>query len=44
MMQVPLASSDTVLPEIVQVDGVVDAKLTGRPDDAVALRLNGAAP
>jgi hypothetical protein len=33
-----------VLPETVQTLGVVDEKLTGSPDDAVALRLSGGLP
>ncbi len=34
----------TVEPETVQTDVVVDAKLTGKPELAVALTVNGAAP
>ena len=41
---VPVAASVTVLPATVQTDIVNDEKLTGRPDDAVALIVNGAAP
>jgi hypothetical protein len=33
-----------VLPETVQIDVVVDAKLTVRPEDAVALTEKGAVP
>jgi hypothetical protein len=33
-----------VLPETLQVDEVVDAKVTGRPDDAVALIVTGGVP
>ena len=44
MVQVPLASSDTLLAETEQTDEVVDAKLTAKPDEAVALTVNGAAP
>ena len=32
----------TVVPETVQIDGVVDAKLTVNPELAVALTVNGA--
>jgi hypothetical protein len=39
MMQVPTASKIAVLPEAVQSEGVVDAKLIGRPEEAVAFRL-----
>jgi hypothetical protein len=41
---VPGAAIITVLPATVQTEGVVEAKLTGNPEVAVALRLNGAAP
>jgi hypothetical protein len=34
----------TVLTATVQTAAVVDAKLTGSPDDAVALTANGEAP
>jgi hypothetical protein len=44
MVQVPAASRLTVEPDTVHTEELVDAKLTGRPDDAVAARLNGAAP
>ena len=44
MVQVPTATRVTVAPETVQTDGVVEAKLTVRPEDAVAVSLNGAAP
>ena len=44
MVQVPVATSVTVLPETVQVVAVVDAKLTGKPDDAVAETVNGGLP
>ena len=44
MVHLPPATSVTVLPETMQTDGVVDAKLTGRPELAVALTVNGAAP
>jgi hypothetical protein len=39
--QVPAAMLATVLPETVHMAGVVETKLTGRPDDAVALIGNG---
>src|SRR5579862_6511212 len=44
MPQCPVATSVTVFPETVQVVGVADAKLTVRPDEAVAVRLNGGLP
>jgi len=44
MVQVPLASSETVLTETEQTDEVVDAKLTAKPDEAVALTVKEAAP
>src|SRR5256885_12368576 len=34
----------TVVPAIVHTPGEADAKLTARPDEAVALTVNGAAP
>jgi hypothetical protein len=34
----------TMLAATPQIDIVVDAKLTGSPEDAVALTANGAAP
>lgn len=43
-MQVPAATIVTVLPETVHFDVVVDEKLTARPDDAVALTVNGGFP
>ncbi len=39
-MQVPGVNSVTVVPEIVQTEVVVDAKLTGRLELAVALTVN----
>ena len=42
MVQYPTTSKVAMLPETVQTAGVVDAKLTGRPDEAVALRLTDA--
>ena len=40
----PAATSVAVVPDTVHTDVVVEAKLTGRPEDAVALRVKGAAP
>ncbi len=37
MVQVPTASSEAVDPETVQMAGVVEVKLTGSPELAVAL-------
>jgi hypothetical protein len=42
--QVPPLSKVTVFDETVQTAGVVEAKRTGRPEEAVALKLNGAEP
>ncbi len=39
-MHVPAVSSVTVVPETVQTEGVVEAKLTGRLEVAVALTVN----
>jgi hypothetical protein len=36
---VPAATKVTVLPETVQIEVVVDAKLTGSPEEAVALTV-----
>jgi hypothetical protein len=44
IVQVPTATSVTVLLDIVQIDAVVEAKLTARLDEAVALTVNGAVP
>jgi hypothetical protein len=41
---VPAARIVTVLPETVQTEGVVEAKVTANPELAVALTLNGATP
>lgn len=38
MMQLPTASSEAVEPETEQIAGVVDVKLTGRPELAVAVK------
>ena len=44
IVQVPAAASVTVDPATVQTVGVVDAKLTERPEVAVALTAKGAVP
>ena len=44
MVHVPAATRVTVSPETVHTDGVSDAKLTARPDDDVAVTVNGAVP
>lgn len=44
MVQVPAARIVTMLALTVHTAAVVAAKLTGRPDEAVALTVNGAAP
>ena len=44
IVQVPDAASVTVAPDTVQTPEVVEAKLTTRPEEAVALTVNGAAP
>jgi len=43
-VQVPTAASVTVVPDSVQAAGVMEAKLTVKPEDAVAFTVNGAAP
>ena len=43
-MQVPTATSVSVVPLTVQVLGVVDAKLTAKPELAVAASAGGAVP
>jgi hypothetical protein len=40
MVHVPTVTIVTLVPETVQMAVVVEAKLTGRPDDAVALTVN----
>ena len=40
-VQVPVATKVTVVPETVHTGVVSDEKLTGNPDDAVALTVNG---
>ena len=44
IVQVPALTRVTVDPLTVHTGVVSDAKLTGRPEDAVALMVNGAAP
>jgi hypothetical protein len=44
MEQVPAATMVNVFPDTVQTEPVVDAKLTGSPELAVALNANGAVP
>jgi len=44
MMQVPTATRFSALPLTVQVLGVVEAKLTAKPELAVAIRAGGAVP
>ena len=44
MVQVPGATSVTVAFETVQTPAVRDAKVTVKPDDAVALTVKGTAP
>ena len=41
MVQVPTATMVTFAPEVVQMPVVVEAKLTGRLDEAVALTAKG---
>jgi hypothetical protein len=43
-VHVPTATSVAVVPDTVHTDEVSEAKLTGRPEDAVALRVKGALP
>jgi hypothetical protein len=44
MVHVLTATNVAVLPETVQTDVVVEAKLTARLEDAVALSVKGALP
>src|ERR1035438_9478603 len=44
IVQVPTETRVTVAPDTAHSAGVVDAKLTARPDDALALTVNGVAP
>lgn len=43
-LQVPAATSVSVLPLAVQTPGLVDAKLTARPELALATSASGAPP
>lgn len=43
MVQVPAASIDAVVPETEQTEGVVEAKLTARPELAVPDRIGRSA-
>jgi hypothetical protein len=40
-VQEPCVNKVTVVPDTVQIVAVVEAKLTVRPEDAVALMVNG---
>ena len=44
ILHVPTATSITVALDTVHTGGVVEPKLTGKPEDAVALTVNGAVP
>src|SRR5437867_12034842 len=44
MVQVPTATSVTVEPDTVQTEVVCELKLTGKPELAFALTVNGALP
>ena len=44
IVQVPVVTIVTVLPETVQTEVVVEANDTVRPEEAVALMVNGAMP
>jgi hypothetical protein len=44
IVQVPAATRVTVALETVHTDEVAEPKITARPEDAVALTLNGALP
>jgi hypothetical protein len=44
MVQVPAATSVTVVPDTVQIPVVWELKVTVNPEEAVALTANGAAP
>jgi hypothetical protein len=44
MVQAPADVNVTVAVETGQIDGVSELKLTVRPEDAVALTVNGAVP
>jgi CO dehydrogenase/acetyl-CoA synthase alpha subunit len=44
MLHAPTETSVTVAPDTVQTARVVEAKLTARPEDTVALTANGVVP
>jgi hypothetical protein len=44
MVHVPTATNVDLLPDTVHTDVVSEAKLTGKPEDAVALSVMGALP
>ena len=44
MVQVPAAIIETVLPATEQTDAVNEENVTGRLEEAVAVRVNGGAP
>ena len=44
MVQVPVATNVTVLPETVQVAVLCELKITGRPEEALADIVNGGVP
>ena len=44
MVQVPTATRVTVVPVILQMEAVVEVKVTGSPEDAVAVGVKGALP
>ena len=44
MVQVPAPTSVAIAPDTVQTDEVSDMKLTCKPEDAVAMIVNGAVP
>lgn len=44
IVHVPALTKVTVEPDIVQFIGICEVKLTGRPDEAVALTVKGEAP
>jgi hypothetical protein len=43
-VHVPVLTSVTVTPKMVQIGGVVDVRVTGSPEEAVALAANGELP
>jgi hypothetical protein len=43
-VQLPVVTSVTLTPPTVQMDVVVEEKVTASPEDAVALRTNGLVP